>query len=131
MNYNTELLEQKKQKYLEKKKTVKDRFSTLQSFENNFLVRFTHDSTAIEGNTLTMEETRDLLLYERTPDGRALSEIYEQIDNKKEFSDIIHEIKKDSDLILLLKKIVSKMDVILNEYDYEEKQAWNDQEYHL
>lgn len=93
---------------MEKKKTVEDKFYALQSFENDFLVRFTYDSTAIEGNTLTMEETRDLLLYERTPDGKTLREIYEQIDNKKEFSDITHEIKKDSDLILLLKKIVSE-----------------------
>lgn len=54
MNYDIELLEQKKQKYLEIKKTVKGRFYALQSFENDFLVRFTHDSTAIEGNTLTM-----------------------------------------------------------------------------
>ncbi len=35
------------------------------------------------------------------------------------------------DLILLLKKIVSKMDVILNKYDYDQEQAWNDQEYQL
>lgn len=98
MKYNIELLEQKKQEYLEKKKTVKDRFYALQSFENDFLVRFTYDSTAIEGNTLTIEETRNLLLYEKTPDGKTLREIYEQINNKKAFSYIAHEIKKGRDL---------------------------------
>lgn len=98
MEYNIEQLEQKKQRYLKKKETVKDRFYDLQSYENNFLVRFTYDSTAIEGNTLTMEETRNLLLYEKTPNGKTLREIYEQINNKKAFSYITREIKKGRDL---------------------------------
>lgn len=98
MEYNIQLLEQKKQLYLKKRETVKDNFFSLQSYENDFLVRFTYDSTAIEGNTLTMEETRNLILHERTPDGKTLREIYEQINNKKAFSYITQELKKGSDL---------------------------------
>lgn len=35
------------------------------------------------------------------------------------------------DLVLLLKNIVAKMDVILHEYDYDPERAWDNQEYQL
>ena len=98
MEYNAKLLEEKRQLYLEKRKDAEKNIYNLQSYENDFLVRFTCDTTAIEGNTLTMKETRELLLYERTPEGKTLREIYEQVNNKKAFFYITQEIKKGRDL---------------------------------
>lgn len=98
MEYNAKLLEAKRQLYLEKRKDAEKNIYNLQSYENDFLVRFTCDTTAIEGNTLTMKETRELLLYERTPEGKTLREIFEQVNNKKAFLYITQEIKKGRDL---------------------------------
>ena len=98
MEYNTQVLEQKRQLYLKKRQAAKNNYFDLKSYEDDFLVRFTCDTTAIEGNTLTMKETRELLLHERTPEGKTLREIYEQVNNKKAFSYISQEIKKGKEL---------------------------------
>ena len=37
--------------------------NALRSFEQDFLIEYTHNSTAIEGNTLTLIQTKVCLLY--------------------------------------------------------------------
>ena len=43
---------------------------TLQSYEQAFEIEYTHNSTAIKGNTLTLMETKALLEAEITIGGR-------------------------------------------------------------
>jgi Fic family protein len=59
-----------------------------------FTSLFTHDSTAIEGNTLTLQETASLLFDEIVPSKRNLREINEVLNHKKAF-DFILEYDKD------------------------------------
>ncbi len=71
-----------------------------------FVSLFTYDSTTIEGNTLTLQETSQLLFEGRTP-RKSLREINEIINHKKGF-DFILNSKKDisKDFILKLHKLV-------------------------
>ncbi|MBN1540055.1 MAG: Fic family protein, partial [Candidatus Thermoplasmatota archaeon] len=50
-----------------------------------FISRFTHDSTAIEGNTLTLQETAGLLFENLTPSSKDLREINEVINHREAF----------------------------------------------
>ncbi|MDO8556685.1 MAG: Fic family protein [Nanoarchaeota archaeon] len=51
----------------------------------SFLARFTYDSNAIEGNTLTLQETSFILFEHRTPSGKSLREINEVLNHHKAF----------------------------------------------
>ena len=67
------------------------------SFENRyeaFLAKFTYDTNAIEGNTLSLQETSFILFENRTPKGKSLREINEVLNHKKAF-DFILNYKKD------------------------------------
>ncbi len=55
------------------------------SYNNAFEVEFTHNSTAIEGNTLTLMETKVVLEDGISVGGKALREIYEVVNHKKAF----------------------------------------------
>lgn len=74
----------------------------------SFVSLFTYDSTNIEGNTLTLQETSQLLFESITP-RKSLREINEAINHKKAF-DFILEYKKDisKDFILKLHELVVK-----------------------
>lgn len=58
---------------------------TLSSYEKDFELRFTHNSTAIEGNTLTLMETKVVLEDGVSVGGKELREIYEVINHKKAY----------------------------------------------
>ena len=58
---------------------------TLSSYEKDFELRFTHNSTAIEGNTLTLMETKVVLEDGVSIGGKELREIYEVINHKKAY----------------------------------------------
>lgn len=77
-------------KVLEKQKeyeAVKDTFPgmTIASYENAFEVEYTHNSTAIEGNTLTLMETKVVLEDGIAIGGKSLWEIYEVVNHKKAY----------------------------------------------
>ncbi len=57
MNY--EMLIQKRDRYQEKRSSIPE--YTLQTYEQAFEIEYTHNSTAIEGNSLTLMETKVLL----------------------------------------------------------------------
>ncbi len=61
----------------ESSRTFKNRYEA-------FISHFTHDSTAIEGNTLTLQETASLLFEKITP-SKNLREINEVLNHKKAF----------------------------------------------
>ncbi len=54
----------------------------------SFVSLFTHDSTAIEGNTLTLRETSDLLFEGRVP-AKSLREVNEVVNHKKAFDHLL------------------------------------------
>lgn len=58
---------------------------TLSSYEKDFELTFTHHSTAIEGNTLTLLETKLVLEDGISVGGKALREIYEVINHRKAY----------------------------------------------
>jgi len=79
------------------------------NFENryeSFVSLFTYDSTNIEGNTLTLQETSQLLFENITP-RKSMREINEVINHKRAFDFILNN-KEDisKELILQLHKLV-------------------------
>ena len=81
-----------------------------ENFENRyeaFCALFTHNSTAIEGNTLTLSETSHLLFEGIVPSTRSLREINEILNHKKAF-DFILNYKGDitKEFILELHRLV-------------------------
>ncbi len=57
----------------------------LRSFEKSFEIEYTHNSTAIEGNTLSLIQTKAVLEDGLSVGGKKLREIYEVVNHKKAF----------------------------------------------
>ena len=72
MNYN-ELLKKRNLFLIQKDKMAKAAF---ESFEKSFDIEYTHNSTAIEGNTLTLIQTKIVLEDNLSIGGKYLREIY-------------------------------------------------------
>lgn len=68
---------------------------TLQSYEQSFEIQFIHDSTAIEGNTLTLMETKVLLEDGISIGGKSLREIYEAVNHQKAYQYVKDRIQKE------------------------------------
>jgi len=94
-------LEKIKEEYLSSKESQENKYEA-------FVSLFTYDSTNIEGNTLTLQETAQLLFEGVTP-RKSLREINEVINHKEAF-DFILDYKKDisKEFILKLHEIVVK-----------------------
>ncbi len=75
----------------------------------DFLIRFTYNTNAIEGSTITLNETRLILLDRITPPNRTLREIREVENHKKAF-DYILKYKGD-----ITKQFVLKIHRILTD----------------
>lgn len=58
----------------------------LESFERSFEIEYTHHSTAMEGNTLTLIETKAVIEDGISVGGKMLREIYEVANHSKAFS---------------------------------------------
>ena len=78
-----ERIQEKKLKYEHNKHKISA--VTLSSYEKDFELTFTHNSTAIEGNTLTLMETKVVLEDGVSIGGKQLREIYEVINHKKAY----------------------------------------------
>lgn len=76
-------LQQKKELYNQKKGSIDS--ITLSSYEQDFELTYTHNSTAIEGNTLTLIETKVVLEDGISVGGKKLREIYEVVNHKKAY----------------------------------------------
>ena len=85
---------------------------TVESYNNAFAVEFTHNSTAIEGNTLTLMETKVVLEDGISIGGKALREIYEVVNHKKSFQYVKQCIKEG---LPLSEKIVKDIHALLME----------------
>ncbi len=80
----------------EKYKIVKDILPeiTIASYEKAFELEYTHNSTAIEGNTLTLIETKVVLEDGIAIGGKTLREIYEVVNHKKAYQYVKECISK-------------------------------------
>jgi len=77
-------LNRKKDRYQEGKSSIDK--ETLSSYEKDFELVYTHNSTAIEGNTLTLLETKVVLEDGLAVGGKELREIYEVTNHQKAYS---------------------------------------------
>lgn len=55
---------------------------TYKSMMEDFNVKFTHESTKIEGNTLSISEVKTILIDKLSIGGKELREIYEVTNNQ-------------------------------------------------
>tara|TARA_Y100000310_G_scaffold298005_1_gene331524 strand:+ start:491 stop:1396 length:906 start_codon:yes stop_codon:yes gene_type:complete len=81
-----------------KRDFAKEPKENYQNRYESFCSLFTYDSTGIEGNTLTFDETSFLLFEGIVPRNKTMREVYEVINHKKAFDDIINykrDINKD------------------------------------
>lgn len=85
---------------------------TISSYEKDFELTFTHNSTAIEGNTLTLMETKVVLEDGISIGGKELREIYEVVNHKKAYHYVKHCILKGRELD---ENIVKDIHAILTE----------------
>ncbi len=85
---------------------------TVESYNDAFEVEFAHNSTAIEGNTLTLMETKVVLEDGISIGGKALREIYEVVNHKKAFRYVKQCIKEG---LLLDEKIVKDIHALVME----------------
>ncbi len=108
MDYNR-LLELKQQ-YNENKSKIAT--STLESYNKAFEVEYAHNSTAIEGNTLTLIETKVVLEDGISIGGKNLREIYEVINHNKAFQYVKKAISENK---VLNENIVKDIHAILME----------------
>ncbi|KHO53792.1 MAG: hypothetical protein QT05_C0001G0014 [archaeon GW2011_AR13] len=81
------------------KKLSKEEFV---KFENSFFTELTYNSNAIEGNTLSLEETSLIVNDGITPEGKTLREIYEAKNYVKAL-EFIRDYKGDINELFILK----------------------------
>jgi fido (protein-threonine AMPylation protein) len=74
----------------------------LEKYREEFEIRYVHNTTAIEGNTLTLQETAMILDKGMVPKTSKLREIYE-IENYKRLSNYKNEYRKDVNLKFICK----------------------------
>ena len=87
---------QKKEAYLRIKDTLPE--ITVKSYEKAFELANTHHSTAIEGNTLTLLETKVVIEEGLSVGGKKLRELYEVINHHKAYQFIKSCISKGIEL---------------------------------
>lgn len=83
-----------------------------ENHEKAFEIEFAHNSTAIEGNTLTLIETKVLLEDAISIGGKRLCEIYEVVNHQKAFN---HVKKCVSEGLPLTEKTTKDIHALLNE----------------
>src|SRR3989338_5247467 len=98
------------EKYSKVLQTIKKRFSeefskypasAKEKYIEFFMIRFTYNTNRIEGSTLTLKETADLLQQQITPKNKPLRDVKEAESHKKVFYEML-EYKKDLTLATVL-----------------------------
>ena len=78
----------------------------------DFITRFTYHSNAIEGNTLTIQVTYDLIYNHCYPKHATQREIYEAINHKKILEILLEKVKKKEllshELIILINQTINE-----------------------
>ena len=71
-------------------------------------VRMTHHSNAIEGNTLTLNETATIILDSTIPGSKSVREVFEVLNHKKAIDSIISELENEKKLDIYMIKNINK-----------------------
>ena len=108
MNYQG--LQQTKTLYKQRKESLPE--ITVKSYAQAFELEYTHHSTAIEGNTLTLLETKAVLEEGLSVGGKKLREIYEVVNHDKAYRYVKECIAKE---LPLEEKIVKDIHAMLME----------------
>ena len=90
------MLNEQKNYYQSNKDILPD--SVIDNYNKAFEIDYTHNSTAIEGNTLTLMETKLVLEDKLSIGGKELREIYEVVNHDKAFSYVKDCVSKDEAL---------------------------------
>lgn len=109
MNYQE--LKQKWERYQVERSSIPE--YTLQSYEQAFEIEYTHNSTAIEGNTLTLMETKVLLEDGISIGGKHLRELYEAVNHRNAYRYVKECIQNE---LSLNEKIVKDIHAILMDH---------------
>lgn len=96
MNDKLKRLEDKKN-YYKKHKGIIPKL-TLEKYELDFAIRYTHESTKIEGNTLSLIENKLIIEDRMSIGGKSLREVYEVENHNKAFQYIKDNINKGIEL---------------------------------
>lgn len=67
---------------------------TKEEILKNFTIEFAHNTTAIEGNTISLKQVKELLEEGRTPKNKTLREIYDLQNTEKVFNELL-ELKQE------------------------------------
>jgi len=93
-------LEYLKQVYFDKLNLLsKEEF---EKFENSFFTELTYNSNAIEGSSLSLQETNLIINENLTPNGKSLREIFE-VKNHMKALEFIKSYRKDLDELFILR----------------------------
>lgn len=84
-------LEEKKNYYFNNKHNISNEI--VKKYELDFSIRYTHESTKIEGNTLSLIENKLIIEDRLSIGGKALREVYEVDNHNKAFNYIKENIK--------------------------------------
>ena len=71
-------------------------------------VRMTHHSNAIEGNTLTLNETATIILGSTISGGKSIREVFEVLNHKKAIDYMLTELANDQKLDIYVIKNINK-----------------------
>ena len=71
-------------------------------------VRMTYHSNAIEGNTLTLNETATIILDSTIPGSKSVREVFEVLNHKRAIDYMISELENDKKLDIYVIKSINK-----------------------
>lgn len=84
---------EEKKIYYEKHKNIIPKLA-LEKYELDFAIRYAHESTKIEGNTLSLIENKLIIEDRMSIGGKSLREVYEVENHNKAFQYVKNNIKK-------------------------------------
>lgn len=90
------MLEEKKDFYHKYKEHISK--DILEKYELDFAIRYTHESTKIEGNTLSLIQNKMIIEDKMSVGGKALGEIYEVENHNKAFQYVKSKVKEGTKL---------------------------------
>ena len=107
MGYSYEELLELKRKF--KESPLYNSKKAYEKFKKSFAIKYAHDSTAIEGNTLTLAQVKTILEDKIPVRGKNLREIYEVVNHEKAFEYICKCVDKKEALTEKISKDIHYM----------------------
>ncbi len=104
-------------KYHYIKRFQKEHILTKKEIFRNFLIEFAFNTTSIEGNTIKLEEARNLLEEGLTPKDKTLREIYDLQNTEKVFFNLL-DLKKEINNKLIIDIHKMLLENIDNRFGY-------------